>query len=236
MAEIGSWNGHTFTVSPTLIRSFTGLTIKGSSETTNKTSSSQQYVKRKSGNPSEITLNVGLSAFTGCNVKDEALAFVDEAHSGAKSYFYINGKKLLPCQLMLVEASVTETEIAAGGTWTKCQVKLTMKQCSKYDGTGGGGSDKKKSSGSKKKTTKKTSTKTTSVVSKVVSTVKNAVKTAANAVKNVVSKVSKVASAVKKINQVVTNAKKASASTKKKTTTIKKKVTTTSKKIKRATK
>lgn len=33
MAEIASWNGHSFTVSPKLIRGFTGLTIKGSSET-----------------------------------------------------------------------------------------------------------------------------------------------------------------------------------------------------------
>lgn len=47
MAEIGSWNGHSFTVSPTLIRGFTGLTIKGSSETEDKTSNSQKYVSRK---------------------------------------------------------------------------------------------------------------------------------------------------------------------------------------------
>ena len=128
MAEIGSWKGHTFTVSPTLIRSFSGLTIKGSSETEDKTGSGQKYVSRKNGNPSEISLTVELNALTGCNVKDEALKFVNQAHNGAKDYFYLGGKKLVACQLMLVEASVTETAIAANGTWTSCKVKLVMKQ------------------------------------------------------------------------------------------------------------
>ena len=228
MAEIGSWKGHTFTVSPTLIRSFSGLTIKGSSETEDKTGSGQKYVSRKNGNPSEISLTVELNALTGCNVKDEALQFVYQAHNGAKGYFYLGGKKLVACQLMLVEASVTETAIAANGVWTSCKVKLVMKQCAKYDGTGSDGGSSGNSGGSKK-----TSTKTsTSLVTKVV----NAVKTAATAVKTAVTGAvagaSAISAAVKKITTVTNNAKKQSVPAKKTTTTVQKKISPANKTIK----
>ena len=45
----------------------------------------------------------------------------------------------MTCQLMLTEASVSETEIGAGGVWVGCKVKLTMKQSSKFDGESGEG-------------------------------------------------------------------------------------------------
>lgn len=161
MAEIGSWNGHSFTVTPTLIRSFTGLTIKGSSETEDKSSDGQKYVSRTNGNPSEVSFTVNLNAFFGCDVKADAMKFIDEARSGAKNYLYIGGKKLLTCQLMLIEASISETEIAPGGAWVSCNVKLTMKQCTKNDGTTGStttSSGSSGSSGSSKSSVKKTST------------------------------------------------------------------------------
>lgn len=162
MAEVGSWNGHAFTVSPNLIRSFTGLTIRGSSETEDKTGDGQKYVARKNSNPAEVSLTAELSALTGCDVQNEALRFVDEARAGAQNYFYLTGKKLIPCQLMLTEASVSETQIAPGGKWISCKVKLTMKQCAKYDGTSsgsGGSSSASGASGSKKSSVKTSSTK-----------------------------------------------------------------------------
>lgn len=216
MAEIASWNGHSFTVSPKLIRGFTGLTIKGSSETEDKTSDGQKYVSRKNSNPSEITLTAELNALTGCDVKNEALKFVDEARSGAKNYFYMGGKKLITCQLMLTEASVSETTIAPNGTWISCKVKLTMKQCAKYDGTGSSSS----SSSSKKTSTKKTSTTTTkkttaaAVVGAVAGAVAAVAKTATTVVK-AVSTASKTASALKAAVAAVNNAKKTSSTTKK---------------------
>ena len=227
MAEIASWNGHSFTVSPKLIRGFTGLTIKGSSETEDKTSDGQKYVSRKNSNPSEITLTAELNALTGCDVKNEALKFVDEARSGAKNYFYMGGKKLITCQLMLTEASVSETTIAPNGTWISCKVKLTMKQCAKYDGTGSSSSSSSSSSGSsssssgsKKTSTKKTSTTTTkktttaAVVGAVAGTVAAVAKTATTVVK-AVSAASKTASALKTAVAAVNNAKKTSSTTKK---------------------
>lgn len=155
MAEIGAWNGHQFIVSPKLIRGFTGLTIRGSSETEDKESDGQKYASRKNGNPSEISLTVDLNAFLGCDVKNEAIAFVQEANEGAKGYFYLDGKKLLACQLMLTKASVTETEISPGGKWTSCKVSLTMRQCAKFDGALGGNGGN--SGGSKKASVKASS-------------------------------------------------------------------------------
>ena len=219
MAEIASWNGHSFTVSPKLIRGFTGLTIKGSSETEDKTSDGQKYVSRKNSNPSEITLTAELNALTGCDVKNEALKFVDEARSGAKNYFYMGGKKLITCQLMLTEASVSETTIAPNGTWISCKVKLTMKQCAKYDGSSSSSSSSS-SSGSKKTSTKKTSTTTTkktttaAVAGAVVGAVVAVAKTATTVVK-AVSAASKNASALITAAAAVNNAKKTSSTTKK---------------------
>ena len=224
MAEIASWNGHSFTVSPKLIRGFTGLTIKGSSETEDKTSDGQKYVSRKNSNPSEITLTAELNALTGCDVKNEALKFVDEARSGAKNYFYMGGKKLITCQLMLTEASVSETTIAPNGTWISCKVKLTMKQCAKYDGTGSSSSSSSSSSGSsssssgsKKTSTKKTSTTTTkkTTTAAVVGAVAGAVAKTATTVVKAVSAASKTASALKTAVAAVNNAKKTSSTTKK---------------------
>lgn len=238
MAEIASWNGHSFTVSPKLIRGFTGLTIKGSSETEDKTSDGQKYVSRKNSNPSEITLTAELNALTGCDVKNEALKFVDEAQSGAKNYFYMGGKKLITCQLMLTEASVSETTIAPNGTWISCKVKLTMKQCAKYDGSSSSSSPSSSSSssgsgsssGSKKTSTKKTSTTTTkkTTTAAVVGAVAGAVTAVATTVKKAVSAAtstaSKVTSALKSAVSAVNAAKKTSSTTKK--TSVVSKVTT----------
>ena len=169
MAEIGKWNRHTFIVSPTLIRSFNGLTLKGSSETGEKTSGSQKYVTRKSGAPLEVSLTVQLNAATGCDVRNEAKQFIADARSGAKDYFYIGGTKLLACKLMLTEASVTETENAPGGKWVSCSVKLTMKQASKSSGSSGGKpASGKKSGGSKKVSVRKKKTTTTSKTSNAI--------------------------------------------------------------------
>lgn len=134
MPEIGKWNGHTFVVSPTLIRSFGDLTFKGSSQTEEKTSSSQKYVARKNSGPMEVSLTVQLSALVGCDPRTEAMAFVKEAADGAQGYFYIAGKKLMPCQLMLTEATVTDIEMTPQGAWVSCNVKLGMKQAGKWDG------------------------------------------------------------------------------------------------------
>ena len=151
MAEIGRWNGHKFEVTPSVIRGFTGLQIKGSSETEDKTKSKQKYVARKNGKPAEVSFTINLNAMLGCNVRDEAMAFIADAEAGKKDYFYVGNAKLLTCKLMLVDASIKEIDIAAGSIWRRADVALTMKQCSKFGTTSSGSAG----SGNKKKSTKK---------------------------------------------------------------------------------
>lgn len=136
--EIARWNGHIFEVSSEVVRGFTGLSITGSTETEDTESGGQKYVSRKNGKPKQITLTAVLNAQFGCSVKAEAMAFVDEATASEKDYFYIGGKKLMECSLMLVQADVSEVAIAPGGTWVRADVKLTLKQCSKNDGSANG--------------------------------------------------------------------------------------------------
>lgn len=135
MAEMAAWNGHVFTVSPTVIRSFTGLTINGSVELDEQVSDGQKYVVRANSAPTEISLDAKLNAMMGIDVNSEAMAFVADANAGEKDFFYLAGKKLLGCMMMLVKADVTEVEIAPSGAWVSCTVKLTLRQCSKRDGT-----------------------------------------------------------------------------------------------------
>lgn len=140
MAEIGRWGGQKFEVKSGYVQGFTGLSIKGSSETEDKESGSEKYVSRKNGKPTEIGLTVHLNALTGCkNVRDTAMWFVNQARAGKKDYFYIKDGKLVPCQVMLTEASVKEIEMTNKGDWIMCDVQLTLKQCTKWDGTTGGG-------------------------------------------------------------------------------------------------
>lgn len=151
--QIGNWGGHTFEVGPGLIRSFTGLTIRGSAEVEEKTSNNQKYVQRKAGNAHELTLTVVLSAYMGCDVRAEALAFVEDARNCEEDFFYIGGQKLLPETLMLTEATVSEVEIAPGGEMVRAQVQLTMKQSDKGDAKGDGSATQNKGSGSGGKST-----------------------------------------------------------------------------------
>lgn len=226
MPEVGKWNSHTFVVSPNVIRSFTGLTIKGSSETEDKETGGQKYVSRKSGKPAEISLTVLLSALTGNDVRNEALAFVDEARRGSQGYFYVGGKKLVTCQLMLTDASISETQIASNGVWVGCKVQLTFKQSGKYDGESGGSSSGGGSSGGSSGGSKKTSVKKkTTTSSGILSAVKGAVTGAISAAKKAVSAVGAItgiSKAVSAIKRITNNAKKQSKTTKKKTTPAKK--------------
>lgn len=154
--QIGSWGNHTFEVNPVLIRSFTGLTIRGGAEVDEKTSNNQKYVRRKAGNAHELTVTVILSAYMGCDVRAEAMSFIEDARNCEEGYFYIAGKKLLPETLMLTEAQVSEVELSPTGEMVHAQVQLTMKQSDKGDAKGSGSATQSKKN---KKRTGNTSTK-----------------------------------------------------------------------------
>lgn len=233
--NIGKWNKHKFVVSAKVIRGFTGLQIKGSSELKDKKESGQGKVKRKGGNPTEVSLTVNLNAYVGNDVRKEAMKFIKEARAGKKGYFYINGKKLVSCKLMLTEATVKEVEISIGGKWTSANVQLTMKQCNKggksssssssssssNSGSGSssnGGSSGGGSSGSNKVSVR-TSPPTTTTSGKIAgkaATIKN--NQQVDAVSGAAPTAKSVKSATSTISRITGAAKSATASTK--TTTV----------------
>ena len=204
MAEIGRWNNHKFEVSPSIIRSFTDLQIKGSSETEDKESGGEKYVSRKNAKPIEVSFTIHLHAMLGCDVQSEAVAFVGEARAGKKDYFYLGNQKLFTYQLMLTDATISHVEIIPGGKWASANVQITMKQCDNPSGSGGssggGSSGGGSSSGGGGTSGKKTVTPTKTTTAKTVaSALTTATKTA----------VSAGLAAIKKITNA---AKKASAS------------------------
>lgn len=158
MAQTGSWNGITFEVSSSLIRSFDDMTIKGSCETETKTKNHQKYVKRKNGDVTELSFSVVISALLGVtSVRDEAMSFVKDARHGESAYFYYGTKKLFATKLMLTSAEVTEIVSLPGKPekWVSCVVKLTFKRSESGSGSGSGSKKKK----SKKKSVKSPGTK-----------------------------------------------------------------------------
>lgn len=238
MAEIALWNNHSFVVSPSLIRGFSDLTIKAGSSTNDKTSSSQTYVTRKNGNAYELSMTVGLSELTGCDVRNEAMTLLEEARTGKSDYFYIAGVKIVTCMLMLTSADVEEVEMNASGTWISCKVKLTFKQSSKMDSTvststttkksSSSSSSKSSSSGSNSKNSKTTGSYATMNASQLTvnkSTTKQ--DTASNAAK--AKAATKAASASSKTTTVkkASSSGKATTTAKKSTATASNKTTTT---------
>lgn len=136
MAVIGRWSGHTFEVSPATIKSFNDLQVKIGSETDAKTENSQQYLTRKNWKPIEVSLSVRMHAGLGYDVRSEANAFVTTAMSdGIADYFYVGKSKLVPCRLMLTEATISNIQINAKGKWTACELSLSLKQAAMTDGS-----------------------------------------------------------------------------------------------------
>lgn len=168
MATIGKWKSHKFKISSDKIEIFKNIQIKGGSNLKENKKKKKSVVKRDKAKPLEISLTVELNAFVGCNVRHDGLLLVKEATNGAKDYFYIGKKKLMTCKLMLVDAALKNPEFAPNGTWTKAEVTLTLKQCTKgnvnVSGGGGEGGGKKKKK-KKKKGSKKVSARATSPVS-----------------------------------------------------------------------
>lgn len=132
--EMGRWGDYKFAVSARLIRSFSGLTVKGQAETEDKSDAGQKYVSYKNGKPHEISMSVILHSALGVDAREEAMAFVSDAAAGKSDFLYIANKKLVPCKVMLTSAEVTDTAFTPKGQWISCKVKLTFKQCTNFDG------------------------------------------------------------------------------------------------------
>lgn len=186
MGETARWGGHIFEVSSKKIQGIKGLSIKGSSETENETSSSQDYVTRKKGSPTEISFTAVLNAYTGCDVEKEVTDFIEDAKNGTKDYLYIFGKKLFTYQIMLTNAHADQVELSPSGNWVKAEVQLTFKQTQEGSSGSSGFSGSSGSSGSSGISTGSYSTSGSNKISvKSSNTVSE--KTTANVVKTAVN-------------------------------------------------
>ena len=211
MSEIARWAGHTFEVTPKMVLSLNALAITSGVETDDVETGGQQYVKKKAGRAAEITFEVPLSGYLGVDVRSEAMRLIDEARKGTQDYFYIGGSKLMTCQMMLTEASVTETQIAPSGTWAACKVALTMQQSSKFDGEADAGAgDSGGAGGSSSGGSKKRSVKTQTPMERLLETAGSR----ASSVKAAVEKAGKTVTAVGEIKRMTSSAKSKTASSK----------------------
>ena len=210
MAELARWNEHIFEVSPTVLRSFTNLSVKGSAETEDVTKSKEKYVKYKNNNPIELNLTVNLYAQLGIeDVRAEAMQYVQEASDGAEDFFYVGDQKLVEQMMMLTSAQIDKVVMTNTGVWTQCDVKLNFKASTKEDGeksgggsgyinySGGGSSSSKK----KKATTKTTPTTTkTTGTKQTVSGLKDKADSALNTVKDFLTSVGATVTTAQKVS------------------------------------
>ena len=186
MAAIAWWNNHKFEISPSVIRGFTDLQIKGSGETEEKTGGGEKYVSWKNTKPTEVTLTAHLNAYFGCDVRNEATRFILESRWGESGYLYAyynnQWSKLLLYKMMLTDALITKVDMAPTGKWVSADVQLTLKSCRVSDdntdywgsksGSSVGGSSYS-GSGGYSKATVRTSSETSGASSLLAKKVKN---------------------------------------------------------------
>lgn len=134
--DLIAWGSTRFYVTPTFVRSFKGLQISASCETEDEKNGGTKYVKKKNDGGYEVKLTAILDKRLGeTDVRKEALKIAERARTGGKDYIYCCGSKLFTPQMMGTGASVKNIVTAPDGTWISCEVELTLKQCSKGDGS-----------------------------------------------------------------------------------------------------
>ena len=208
MADLITWSGNggiSFFIKSSEIRGVKDFSISASAETDDKTQNGEKFIKKKNSGSYQITMTAVLNAALGVDVQAVALKMTEAARKGDTGYFYTATSKLFPSNFM-----ANNIQMTSSGKWSYCEVALTLKQCSKFDGGssgGGGGGGGKKSNSGKKTTTQTKKTTLGEIVGKVV----NGVKTVVSKVKNAITGVVNTISAAKKAS----NAAKTNLTTKK---------------------
>ena len=139
--DLISWGGSRFFVTPTFVRSYKNLQISASCDTEDEESSGEKYAKKKNDGAYKFNLTAILDKRLGeADVRTEALRLAESARTGTKDYVYNCGSKLFTPQMMGTDATIKNIVCTPGGDWISCEVDITLKQCSKGDGTTGGSS------------------------------------------------------------------------------------------------
>ena len=147
--DIVKWSdGISFYVKPNSVKGVKDIKIKASVDTEDKENGGEKYTVKKNTGALEISMTAILNAMLGVDVESSAKAILKAARKGSTGYFYIAGKKLFTAKFMMTDAEAQNVMLTGDGRWTSCEVNMTLKQCSKYDGststpskpkTGGGG-------------------------------------------------------------------------------------------------
>lgn len=164
MADLITWSGNgsiSFFSKSNEIRGVKDFSIKTSVETEDKTQSSEKFAGKKNSGSYQITMTAVLNAALGVDVQALATMMTEAARRGDTGYFYTAGAKLFPSNFMATDATVSKIQMSGTGKWSYCEVAMTLKQCSKYDGissstgggSGGNGASKTSATGTAKKET-----------------------------------------------------------------------------------
>lgn len=139
--DLISWGGSRFFVTPTFVRSYKNLQISASCDTEDEESGGEKYARKKNDGAYKFNLTAILDKRLGeADVRTEALRLAESARTGTKDYVYNCGSKLFTPQMMGADATIKNIVCTPGGEWISCEVDITLKQCSKNDGTTGGSS------------------------------------------------------------------------------------------------
>lgn len=139
--DLISWGNHRFFATPGHVRSYKSLQIATTCNTEDEENGGTKYVKKKNDGGYEMKFTAILDKRLGeTDVRSAAMALAEDARTGAKSYVYNNGSKLFTPQMMGTGATVKNIVTAPNGTWISAEVDMTLKQCSKGDGSTGSSS------------------------------------------------------------------------------------------------
>lgn len=129
------WGDIAFFATTEMIRGLRDLSISASCETSDSKMGGEKVTKKKNTGAYQISFTAMLNAYLGEDVQATALAMTEAARDGLTGYFYAAENKLFPCSFMMTSAKINEIHYAPNGTWTKAEVAVELKQCTKYDGT-----------------------------------------------------------------------------------------------------
>lgn len=139
--DLISWGDNRFFATANHVRSYKSLQITTSCATEDEENGGDKYVKKKNNGGYEVKFTAILDKRLGeSDVRKVALHLAEVARTGAKNYIYCSGSKLFTPQMMGTGASIKNIVVAPDGTWISCEVDLTLKQCSKGDGSTGSSS------------------------------------------------------------------------------------------------
>lgn len=134
--DLITWGDYSFFIKPTAIRSYRDLSIQSSCSTEEEENGDDGYLKKKRSGAFTISLTAILDKRLGeDDVKAYAMRLAESARSGASAWIYNNGSKLAVGIMMGTSANINNIVAAPNGMWISSEVQLTLKQCTKLDGT-----------------------------------------------------------------------------------------------------